>query len=703
MNEKSWRLDEKYILTICDKFMIKLLTLLIMFFFVSISAFSQSVTLFDVDATDFSLMRAKFYAFDEAGNQQPPSINQLNIIENGVERTITNVSCPSPQPPIALSSVLTIDVSGSMQGNGLNMAQEAARAWVGGLPLGHSECAITSFDHNNYLNQDFTTDRARLLDVINSLKAQGGTDYNVALLNPSAGGLQISRKGQYQKVIVMLTDGMPNSTPDVNRIVAEANSQNCIIYAVTLGMRCPDSLKNIATQTGGQWYENITTVEQARAIYMKILRTAQGGEPCTIEWQSGAICNVGLVNVELQWNLAIGKTTYTPPIEAVRKLEYDPQYIRFEEPEPGVWQSTIVRVTARNAQFIITDIEISDSSYEITPKSFTLNQGESIDLTVRYFPEDLGYTFCRFTLINETCQSGYSVSGGIPGLRPKARTIELIHPNGGEVFIAGNDTVIAWSGVLADEPVKLEYRTSDESEWVTVADSATGLRHPFRVPNIESDTYSARVSSAIEYVHDYCEVEIGNQIWMCENLDVTHYRNGDEIPQVQDSSEWASLTTGAWCYYDNDPENGEVYGKLYNWYAVNDPRGLAPESWRVPSDDDWKELEVALGMTQQQADLWASQRGTTQGAKLAGGYELWQDGVLRNHTDFNSSGFSGLPGGTRNLYGSFSNIRSVANWGSSTEYSSTVAIGRALGNGNARVTRGSNSKSSGFSVRCVRD
>src|SRR5262245_42075520 len=82
-------------------------------------------------------------------------------------------------------------------------------------------------------------------------------------------------------------------------------------------------------------------------------------------------------------------------------------------------------------------------------------------------------------------------------------------------------------------------------------------------------------------------VKIGKQVWKIKNLNVSHYRNGDPIPQVKNNAKWAALTTGAWCWYNNDSANGAVYGKLYNWYAVNDPRGLAPEGWHIPSDGEW--------------------------------------------------------------------------------------------------------------------
>lgn len=90
-------------------------------------------------------------------------------------------------------------------------------------------------------------------------------------------------------------------------------------------------------------------------------------------------------------------------------------------------------------------------------------------------------------------------------------------------------------------------------------------------------------------------VTLCDQVWMLRNLDVTTYRNGDPIPQVTDPSAWANLTTGAWCYNQNNSAYGLVYGKLYNWYAVNDPRGLAPEGWHIPNHAEWNTFVACLG------------------------------------------------------------------------------------------------------------
>lgn len=199
----------------------------------------------------------------------------------------------------------------------------------------------------------------------------------------------------------------------------------------------------------------------------------------------------------------------------------------------------------------------------------------------------------------------------------------------------------------------------------------------------------------------YNTVIIGTQEWMAENLKVTHYRNGDAIQNVTDATEWSNLTTGAYCNYDNDANNAITYGSLYNWYAVNDSRNIAPEGWHVPSDAEWKTLEMYLGMSQSDADAegW---RGTDEGGKMKEtGTTRWNS---PNTGATNESGFSALPGGYRRIYGTYLSMSYYAKFWSSTEFYSYGAWSRHLHYDYSGVYRcdfdyGEN----GFSVRCVRD
>ncbi len=180
------------------------------------------------------------------------------------------------------------------------------------------------------------------------------------------------------------------------------------------------------------------------------------------------------------------------------------------------------------------------------------------------------------------------------------------------------------------------------------------------------------------------EVRIGNQIWMTRNLNVSRYRNGDPIPQVQNATAWTVLTTGAWCYYANGP----VYGKLYNWYAVNDPRGLAPSGYHIATDAEWTILTTFLG--------GASVAG---GKMKATGTSDWRS---PNVGATNISGFTGLPGGRRDSNGSFNFGWSSGCWWTSTA-TGPAAWHHALDSNSGLVYRSFDRLEFGYSVRCLKD
>jgi uncharacterized protein (TIGR02145 family) len=181
-------------------------------------------------------------------------------------------------------------------------------------------------------------------------------------------------------------------------------------------------------------------------------------------------------------------------------------------------------------------------------------------------------------------------------------------------------------------------------------------------------------------------VKIGNQTWMVKNLDVNHYRNGDSIPQVKDPAAWASLTTGAWCYYSNKSANGKIYGKLYNWYAVNDPRGLAPEGWHIPNESDWTNLTDQLG-------------GYNVAGNKMKSTKYWKSA---KSAATNSSGFTALPGGCRDNDGAFVEIGSVGHWWNSIWSSASTSFARQL-DSYGHVLWGDYDNRMGYSVRCIKD
>jgi uncharacterized protein (TIGR02145 family) len=182
--------------------------------------------------------------------------------------------------------------------------------------------------------------------------------------------------------------------------------------------------------------------------------------------------------------------------------------------------------------------------------------------------------------------------------------------------------------------------------------------------------------------YEYYTIQIGNQLWMAENLRVTHYKNGDEIKNGKGSS----YQEGLYTIYSNSLKNDLLYGKLYNWAAVMDPRGICPSGWHVPGDMEWTELTDYLG-----------------GENLAGEKMKTTYGWNSDGFGTNESGFSGLPGGYLWQFGQFINLGADGNWWSSDEYDAVLAWHRNLNYLNSVAGRFNNDKAFGFSIRCLKD
>jgi len=203
----------------------------------------------------------------------------------------------------------------------------------------------------------------------------------------------------------------------------------------------------------------------------------------------------------------------------------------------------------------------------------------------------------------------------------------------------------------------------------------------------------------------YNTVQIGNQCWTQSNLKVSKYRNGDNIPTGLSNSAWENTTSGAYAIYDNnDPVNDGLYGKLYNWYTVNDSRGLCPTGWHVPSDGEWNVLVKYLDPSADtvcgncwQSSIAGGALKSTAMQPTPGGWASPDTGAT------NSSGFTALPGGLRYNDGGFYNVASYGYWWSSSVSSGSNAWNRDLYYTSSNIGRLIYGRANGFSVRCLKD
>jgi uncharacterized protein (TIGR02145 family) len=284
---------------------------------------------------------------------------------------------------------------------------------------------------------------------------------------------------------------------------------------------------------------------------------------------------------------------------------------------------------------------------------------------------------------------------------------KVIDEGGTPVFSRG----VCWS--TEQDPVIGECKTMDGKGAGSFTSAISGLTantvyyvRAYATNNTGTgygDTYSFVTRSVTVADIDgnvYNTVTIGEQVWMVENLKTTHYRNGEPVAHVTASEDWFAISTGAYRNYNDDARTVDDYGRLYNWYAVNDPRNICPEGWHVPSREEWTILAQYLG-------------GNQDGYEYIAGGKLKETGsghwLGPNAGATNESGFTALPGGCYgfpgpNKFGNeIMNIRAFGHWWSSSEYFTGNAFFVTLSYAETNISRARADVHIGMSVRCIRD
>jgi uncharacterized protein (TIGR02145 family) len=328
------------------------------------------------------------------------------------------------------------------------------------------------------------------------------------------------------------------------------------------------------------------------------------------------------------------------------------------------------------------EIDLSNNSLRgLKLLSIALPSYESVQKEISYYPSNAPLEF-NFDLIKS--KGTYSITS---------------NPSGASVYFNGTYkglTPLSGNMEYGTYEISLQMDEYQNAEKKTLSLNSTALKQLDFIlkPIVRADDSVAtiEISETKGEFPEAQEVLIGQQIWMTKNLNIDRFRNGEFISEAKTAQEWDRAGIKgepAWCYYDNDPRNGEFYGKLYNWYAVSDARGLCPAGWHVPSDAEWTTLTTFLGGT------------STAGGKMKSiGTEYWQG---PNTSASNESGFSGLPAGSRDINGPFSGIGYYGVWWSSTENDTNNAWNRDLHFNDGDAPRINVNKEFCFSVRCLRD
>ncbi|MFN8361159.1 MAG: choice-of-anchor D domain-containing protein [Candidatus Kapaibacterium sp.] len=443
---------------------------------------AQSVSLFNIDASGFPTVKAKFFAFDAANKQQRPSKSELTITENGQPRTITSVTCP-PDTIKSLSVCIMVDT----YGYGLiKLAQAGTQRLINYLLPPKDEIAITIMNQGVQIHQDFTSDTAKATASVNSIPGASGVDVQSMFYSPYTGGVPfISGRKSDKKILILVSDlHCPKLTLDEARFYQDAAKKNISVYAVLLGTTDYSGLFNrVAAKTGGKVFEMVRTEAQITNIFQEI-EHIEHHIPCEINWTNEAACLAGKKNVELSWQSSKSFADYSPPVIAIANLQVEPAIIAFGKRLPTTTNDRTITLTSQNADFTITGIirKYGSADFKVVNTTFPLSipKNTSKTITLQFAPSDSSLNYASFEILTDKCPGAFSAYGGFKIKKTSASTLKLTKPNGGEVFTVGSDTLITWEGIAPTDTVSLEFSADNGETWKLLTTKATGLKYSWQ-------------------------------------------------------------------------------------------------------------------------------------------------------------------------------------------------------------------------------
>jgi len=345
--------------------------------------------------------------------------------------------------------------------------------------------------------------------------------------------------------------------------------------------------------------------------------------------------------------------------------------------------------------------KVKDPNY-VPPRKCEVCNGRGLVLTLGHKIQvaDADYTEMHNWNDAQYACSNFGGRWRLPTKEELTGMYEFLHRKGKGNF----QNTSYWSSSEMDDDAELAlYLNFENGEGNSYNKNDT--RHVRVVRTLPSMAQKAKPVSVEDIDGNQYEiVKIGSQYWFKSNLKVSKYRNRDTIPTWLSNSAWLNTNSGAYAIYDNDPVNDGLYGKLYNYYAVTDSRGLCPTGWHVPSDGDWNILVKYLDPDADTACSNREQSSIAGGALKSTAMKLTRGGWNSpNEGATNSSGFTALPGGFRWATGGFSSMTGYGYWWSSSVSSGSDAWGRGLYSSKSVIVRSNVDRAFGFSVRCLKD
>jgi len=484
--------------------------LLFVLLFFPIILFSQQFEIIEVDTSNYPIVSAKFIALDASMDIiKDLTISESEILENDISQNIVKIINPK-DTNLMQSVVLVVDVSGSMSGTNIDLAQKAITEFINLTPFTFTELAILTFNSDLYVNQDFTRNKNKLLNAVNRLRAGGGTNYDVALLDDKNSALNLtSTRNNSKPVIIFLTDGL--SSANHQQVASIANSQGAKIYTITLNMPIPNDLAEITLQTNAKYYENISTVEEAKRAYLSILFQIYQlyGQ---VFWEAERSCDE-LVSFSFNTRDSM-RASYFYEIDPskTKGVFFNRQIVAFDLYSSDMNRNILI---GANTSAVITGINVKDSVNFNTYYDFSVPTsivpGQTLPIKV-YRPTINEQIYTEVEVSTDVCppKKFYIFQGNIadfviPG------NLKVHTPNGGESYFSGEFTDIKWRNKTSNKLVNI-YLSTDAGNNYTWMQQTSNNSYNWLVPGIPSDRCLIKVAIETEPMELFSANEFVNQL-----------------------------------------------------------------------------------------------------------------------------------------------------------------------------------------------
>jgi len=389
-------------------------------------------------------------------------INNIRIFENNSQAKIIELN-PGTSLISPTSLTIVLDISASMRGNQLRILKDATKEFINLLPLEICEIALATFNGQIQLDCDFTHNKQRLFNTIENIKAEGGTNYNVAFLESNIGIIDISKQAKYRKHVIFFTDGL--STIQTQKVISAAINNNISINCVTINLEIPQSLINIAQETGGSYYEKLSQKREIKSIYNKIFDKIQNENHGFIKWEAINTCNTE-VNLKIDINGIVNHLAYTIPKGDFGSIKTEPTSLYFTHKNLLKPEYSSLLISPNIPKITIVGIYSQDTSnFNFKNLDFPINikQNESETIKFVYKPNNNLYTSNQYTIVTKECPDiKINAYGG------SKNKLEITSPSNGDTLITGSETIISWQGVSKNTNVNLFYSQENNQKWITI-------------------------------------------------------------------------------------------------------------------------------------------------------------------------------------------------------------------------------------------